>query len=74
MTPIDIEKCALNREFIHERMGWIIIQAEIAQRYCALGDDQGLAYETKRIVDELRLALESMKDIEIISIKAREAA
>jgi hypothetical protein len=74
MTPVDIERAAQQREFIHERLGFIRAQAEIAQRFLELGDDTGFAYAAKRMVAEFKYAVSAQEELEKILLNALEAA
>jgi hypothetical protein len=71
MTPVERERAAMLREFIHERLGFIRGQAELAQGHCELGDDAGLVYMTKRVIAELKTGMSAFQELEEILIKSR---
>lgn len=57
------------REYITEMLGFVIVSAEIAQRYCETGDDVGLHYQLQRLVLHVRAATATYKDLAAIRDK-----
>lgn len=58
------EDCAwICRETIAETMGFIIISAEIAQKYCELGDEAGLHYQLQRMAAHFRFIGATYRDL-----------
>ncbi len=74
MTAVDKERAAMLREFIHERLGFIRLQANIAQQFLELGDDAGLGYATKRLVSEFKFAVSAEEELVKIRLASKEPA
>jgi hypothetical protein len=51
------------REFISEHVGLAAMQGQLAQFYCELGDDAGLAYSMKKLAMYTKVAVQSFNDL-----------
>jgi hypothetical protein len=59
------------RETIAESMGFIIVSAEIIQRYCELGDETGVHYQLNRMARHFRSAGAAYRDLAAIRNEGR---
>ena len=53
------------RELTHESMGFIILYAEAAQRFCEAGDDVGLSYAVRSLVAYTRAVAQTCNDLRV---------
>jgi len=74
VTPIESERAAMLREFIHERCGFIRAQAEVFQRFCELSDDAGIAYMLQCLGSECKFGITAGMELEALRLKSKEAA
>ena len=54
MTPAAREKCAQQREFIYEMVGFVRLYAELTQNFLVAGDDVGAAYSIEKMAVYVR--------------------
>jgi hypothetical protein len=62
------------RAFIHETLGLAATHAGLAQTYCELGDDTGLAYALHNFAAYAKTALETFNDLSADNRRMAEAA
>ena len=60
------------REQLHEWFGQLLIQCEIAQRYCEIGDDAGLEYSTRKALAYMRVIAPTVREL-IPELTAKES-
>jgi hypothetical protein len=57
------DRAWLCRETIAESMGFIIVSAEIIQRYCQIADEAGVHYQLNRMAAHFRGAASVYRDL-----------
>ena len=58
------------RETIAESMGFVIVSAEIVQRYCELADETGLEYQLNRMAAHFRASGAAYRELAAVRNEA----
>jgi hypothetical protein len=69
-NPSQHDRAFLCRETIAEMMGPVIISAEIIQRYCELGDENGIHYQLQCMAAYFRSAGAAYRDLAAVRNEA----
>ncbi len=62
------------RDFANEQLGFIRLQAELAQMQIEVGDDLGLVYATKRLVAHARAMAATVRDLQALLVREKIVA